>query len=457
MKSRRIPSRRLFLEELEGRLAPSATPVLGYSTNWSGYAVQAAPNSVSSVSGTWVVPTVTGTSTGYAASWVGIDGWSSSTVEQIGTEADVVNGRAVYYAWYEMYPSNSVTISKMTIQPGDTITGQVSWAVGGAAGGTYTLTLTDTSRSNDTDTVTVKSTAAFQRSSAEWVVEAPYSGGILPLANFGKESFTAAKATINGISGPINTSWANTQLEQINMVNQRSATLDTTGAVTNSSSGVSSFVVTAAASTSSSTGGGSSHHHGGGGSGWGWGWGWFSNEQSAMSANQLAALASDLLGDTPRVPAPTGSTTATPSVAVRTSSQVTAAVLPSGLAGLAGSGGNQNSQGTDTAEPAIMPEVPADGNQPGKPADRSTPNANPDAAPMPPAALDEAAMSQACDACFTDGRWAPAAAGDGGSATDEDGASLPSIAGGLFLLTLGGSWGITQEQAAERRRRKGLR
>ena len=71
------------------------------SSNWSGYAVATnlsnpQANSVSAVSGSWIVPTVTGSSRGttYSAVWVGIDGYSDSTVEQIGTEEDVVNGSA---------------------------------------------------------------------------------------------------------------------------------------------------------------------------------------------------------------------------------------------------------------------------------------------------------------------------------------------------------------------------
>ncbi len=461
MKSRRLPTRQLLLEELEGRLVPSASPILNASTNWSGYAVQANSDTVSAVSGSWVVPTVSTTSTGYAASWVGIDGWSSSTVEQIGTEADVVNGQATYYAWYEMYPSNSVTISKMTIDPGDTITGQVSWAASSSKGGTYTLTLTDTSHTKDSDTVTVNSSTAFARSSAEWIVEAPYSGGVLPLAHFGTDSFSAAKATINGNSGPIDTSWAGTQLEQINMTNQNGAQLDTTSAVTDSS-GTSSFTVayTAATSTSSS-GSGSGHHRGGGGNGWGWGWGWYSNEQPAPPAGQLAALASDLSSDTNRLAAPVANTTATPSVAVGTPLFFTPAVPAVGLAALAGSGGDRAALGAGASQEAAMPEVPPDGNPPATPPNPSMPDAKPDAAPMPPAAAEDAAADLACDACFIDGRWAPTAPGDGASATrgqgNEDGTSLPSIAGALFALSLGGSWGLAREQAAQRRRRQGLR
>lgn len=152
MKAKSRSSRRLIVEELEGRLVLS--PVVTTSTNWSGYAISTPAGAVTAVSGSWTVPTVTGTSTGYAASWVGIDGFSSPTVEQIGTEADIINGQPTYYAWYEMYPSASVNLTNLTIKPGDVITASVSYL-----SGKYTLTIADGSQK---DTIT-QSGSSFQR------------------------------------------------------------------------------------------------------------------------------------------------------------------------------------------------------------------------------------------------------------------------------------------------------
>jgi hypothetical protein len=81
------------------------------STNWSGYAVTGPNGSVTDVKASWKVPLVTcptntaNGSGGYAAFWVGIDGWSSSTVEQIGTDSDCVSLSGApytptYYAWF---------------------------------------------------------------------------------------------------------------------------------------------------------------------------------------------------------------------------------------------------------------------------------------------------------------------------------------------------------------------
>ncbi len=118
--------------------APSTTT----SSNWAGYAAATnlnnpATGSVSYVAGSWKVPAVTGTGTAYSAVWVGIDGYTSNTVEQIGTESDVASGTPSYYAWYEMYPQGYVTVP-LTISAGDSISASVSYA-----SGQFTVTITD--------------------------------------------------------------------------------------------------------------------------------------------------------------------------------------------------------------------------------------------------------------------------------------------------------------------------
>ena len=115
------PRARVSLEELEGRALLSSVQALplwhtAYSTNWSGYAAETnlstpASNAVTAVSGSWTVPTVKGKTNAYSSVWVGIDGYSSSTVEQLGTEQDTTrSGATRYYAWWEMYPNGSVLI-----------------------------------------------------------------------------------------------------------------------------------------------------------------------------------------------------------------------------------------------------------------------------------------------------------------------------------------------------------
>ena len=88
-----------------------------YSWNWAGYAINATAGSVTMAKGSWIQPSVTcpTTSLSVAAFWVGIDGLTSPTVEQIGTLAQCLNGAASYYAWYEFYPSGSVVIPRVIL------------------------------------------------------------------------------------------------------------------------------------------------------------------------------------------------------------------------------------------------------------------------------------------------------------------------------------------------------
>ena len=55
--------------------------------------------------------------------------------------------------------------------------------------------------------------SSAKRSSAEWIVEAPSSNAVLPLANFGTVAFTNCSATIKSTTGSIsNAHWKNDPL-----------------------------------------------------------------------------------------------------------------------------------------------------------------------------------------------------------------------------------------------------
>jgi hypothetical protein len=159
------------------------------STNWSGYAANG--STYTSVSTTFKQPSVNcSAGDGYSSFWVGLDGYSSDSVEQTGTEADCSGGQATYSAWYEMYPAYPVTYNN-TVRPGDTITETVS-----EASNSYTLTIKDATEG--WTKTTTKRESGLARSSAEVVAEAPYDGGVLPLSDFGTVNFTGS--TVNGSS-----------------------------------------------------------------------------------------------------------------------------------------------------------------------------------------------------------------------------------------------------------------
>lgn len=178
----------------------------GTSSNWSGYAAETnlttpANNAVSDVVGSWQVPFVTGSVNAWSSAWVGIDGYSSGSVEQIGTDSDTTRKGQSYYAWWEMYPNPSFIISGFAVNPGNLITARVHYI----GSNQYVLSINNSSTGGSFQTT---QTLAAARSSAEWVMEAPSSGNnILPLANFGTINFSGCSATLNGVSGPIS-QWA---------------------------------------------------------------------------------------------------------------------------------------------------------------------------------------------------------------------------------------------------------
>jgi hypothetical protein len=187
------------------------------STNWSGYAVTGSNGSVTHVTGSWIVPAAScnSTSNGYSSFWVGIDGYTSNTVEQIGTDSDCVSllgtqNTPTYYAWFEFYPKGAYLIGsydKRTgrcqsncVSVGDEIIADVSYGGGGPkgrSGSSFTVTITDKLNGvTKWSYATSSSVSNAQAASAEWIAEAPSSGGVLPLADFGLVTFTSGQATI---------------------------------------------------------------------------------------------------------------------------------------------------------------------------------------------------------------------------------------------------------------------
>jgi hypothetical protein len=173
------------------------------SGNWSGYVITPG-SSVNAVGGTWIQPAVTaGVGNAMSSTWVGIDGWGSPTVEQIGTEADITNGKPSYYAWYEMYPASEIRIPNFSVSPGDTISAQVYYISSSGATSTFGLRIYDATK-NELASETATITSA-QRNSGEWIEEAPSLNNVVQrLANFGKVNFSGAWATVGSITGAIN-------------------------------------------------------------------------------------------------------------------------------------------------------------------------------------------------------------------------------------------------------------
>ncbi len=176
------------------------------SLDWAGYAVTGP--TITSVSGSWTQPAAIcpGTKAQQSAFWVGIDGFTSdsTTVEQIGTDADCTKGThrnpggPVYYAWFEMYPLPLVVLDPATypVTPGNVLSASVT-----ASGSNYVLAITNVGHWSFSTTQVAP--GGTLNTSAELVTEAPLlckDGKCKPiaLADFSSVAFTGA--TVNGVA-----------------------------------------------------------------------------------------------------------------------------------------------------------------------------------------------------------------------------------------------------------------
>jgi hypothetical protein len=185
------------------------------SYNWSGYAAVGPTNQYfTKVVGSWTVTAVTCTPEDrIVAAWVGLDGVTNATVEQLGTTAQCFQGTPIYYSWYEMYPAGSTQVGT-TVKPGDKITASVV-----RTGTSYKLLLTDATTAGNNISLTKScALATCEDLSAEWIVERPSyaSTGIVPLSQFGTMQFTAASASGGTITnGPVTAFPTSYQLQMI--------------------------------------------------------------------------------------------------------------------------------------------------------------------------------------------------------------------------------------------------
>lgn len=220
------------------KLALNNSPM---SYNWSGYALAnfATGQIYTTASASWVVPKVsfarTATScqpvTGwgfstktscyaqyipyeYSSMWVGIGGSCLSarcaqvdrTLIQLGTAHHVdENGVASYYAWYETLPASETRLSTTNypVAAGDSISASLVCLTNCTPGALQSWRL---SMANATKKWTFTVVVPYVSSllSADWIVEAPSSsGGILPLADFGKTTMNPSAAIPNSAFGGI--------------------------------------------------------------------------------------------------------------------------------------------------------------------------------------------------------------------------------------------------------------
>lgn len=204
----------------------------GYASNpnWSGYVDTG--EKYTWVTGSWNVPSVSCGPREYSSSftWDGLDGYVSSTVEQVGTYQDCVNGAPAYGAWWEMwtsaYGSPAIRLSPnmpaqpdgMTtssywsntsswpVKPGDTMVGKVSdWNGSGTVYGLYIQDVTAGwwFLTDETPPASWRPSGSAVDASADWVVELPTNWVGTTLSHYSLVTFQNASAEGNGTTGPI--------------------------------------------------------------------------------------------------------------------------------------------------------------------------------------------------------------------------------------------------------------
>jgi hypothetical protein len=190
--------------------------------NWAGYAAlpQHSSGQFRFVEATFTVPSVncTTTPTSLSVHWVGLDGFSSGTVEQDGVESDCDGSTPTYSAWWETFPGNAIQ-TVFSLNAGDAVTASVFFkTTSGAHHHQYNLVLTDLTSGQNFNLWEKCGATSCANNSAEIISEAPSSGGtILPLADYGLESFVNVKVhDKSGQKGGIRSSnWKHDKIIQV--------------------------------------------------------------------------------------------------------------------------------------------------------------------------------------------------------------------------------------------------
>ena len=191
-------------------LAHGAKVNTNQSSNWFGYGqgtLEQGNKLFNSISGDWTVPAATAHTSGQAeasSDWIGIGGGcvdagctvTDSTLIQTGTEQDVdATGAPSYSAWWELVPAPSISISNMTVSPGDHMHASISEVVNDA--NVWNITITDVTK-NETFTTTVP--YASTHATAEWIEETPLeigtNAGFAALPNLTNPAFSSGM--VNG-------------------------------------------------------------------------------------------------------------------------------------------------------------------------------------------------------------------------------------------------------------------
>ncbi len=169
------------------------------SSKWAGLVDAGA--TYTALSAYWTVPAVQPSeSSAVSSTWIGLDGYSDTSMIQAGTEQDISGGSTSYFAWYEALPGSEVEIGG--VSPGDEMYAEIYQD----SPGLWVITIQDlTSNQSYSGEVSYNGPGT----SAEWIEESTTvsPGPQPPLANFGSAQFDTLEIGTpdpsDGISTPI--------------------------------------------------------------------------------------------------------------------------------------------------------------------------------------------------------------------------------------------------------------
>ena len=152
--------------------------------NWAGYVQR---GRTSEVSARFVVPRLAKRPSGYASTWVGIDGYDTRYLTQVGVAEQVVGDKAAYYAWWEVLtPASMPPMQRFSIavRPGDSMLARVT-----CGGGSARMAITNlTTHRSASRTVRYSGPCG----SGEWIQEAvSVDHRISPSPNWGQVRFSS--------------------------------------------------------------------------------------------------------------------------------------------------------------------------------------------------------------------------------------------------------------------------
>lgn len=180
------------------------------SNNWAGYVDVARPGAaLTSITGTWKVPSITGAEQSAAAQWIGLGGVRANALLQMGTVEAIQNGQAVNTLFWEQLPQSAN--DWLSVPAGAVVNASIQ-PVSGQSSVFELKAIVQVGGQSNTYTKQVDvgaNYAQLMEQSAEWISEDPSNQNLklIPLASMGKIQYT--NATTNHM--PIIQSDARTQ------------------------------------------------------------------------------------------------------------------------------------------------------------------------------------------------------------------------------------------------------